>query len=71
MMGTVAKNWLPAKVPGKYFHKKNDAGDSNGKWGAKTLHLASKPVSAVKTVPADPDKGTKTCRQVHCSFQTT
>ena len=55
MMGTVGTNRLPAKVPGKCFHKKNAAGDSNGKQRTKTSCLA-KSITAVKAVPADPDK---------------
>ena len=62
MMGTVAKNRLPAKVPGKYFQKKNDAaGDLNSKQRAK-MSGPAKPITAVKTVQADPDKGTKAYR---------
>ena len=70
MTRTVAKNRLPAKAPGKYFHKKNAAGDSNRKHRAKTSLLAKPILSAVKTVPADPNKGMKAYRRVHCSCLT-
>ena len=68
MIGTMAKNRLPSGV---LFDKKNAARDSNARGRAKASRFASKLIMLVKTMEADPKKGTKACRRVHCSFQST